>query len=126
MNTPFTLIETRTTRYTGEDGKERAVLFHEDYEQLLATADLFRAFQRLIDYEAYGVKICFNECTREGHKGNDTQKDYQSQYNQLVFMREKMISPEWVLQFLDGEKFDMPEATERIFINNEPKNCSHS
>jgi hypothetical protein len=33
---PQTGVETRTTRYKGEDGRERAVILWEDYEQLLS------------------------------------------------------------------------------------------
>jgi hypothetical protein len=34
--TPMNLIETRTTRYRGEDSQERAVMLWTDYESLLA------------------------------------------------------------------------------------------
>lgn len=119
---PLNLIKTRTTRYTGEDGKERAVLFHEDYEQLIAnaaSADLFRAFQRFLDYEAYFLKVWFDECTKEGADGTSTQRRYQFGYNQLVCMRQRLVNPEYLLQFLDDKKFDMPEAIERIFPKGE-------
>lgn len=113
--TPLNLIKTRSTRYMAHDGHERAVLFHEDYEQLIANADLFEAFQRLIDYECNSLKMWVDECTKEGHQGGETQHVYLFAYNQLVTIRQRMISPEWVLQFLNRDKFDMPEATERIF-----------
>lgn len=79
-------------------------------------ASLISAFQRFIDYEAYFVKMWFDECAREGHAGSELQKRYQARYNELVLLREKITGPEFLLQFLDREKFDMPAATERIFI----------
>jgi len=76
---------------------------------------MFKALQRFIDYEAYFLKVWFDECTKEGYEGSDVQKRYQFGYNQLACMRQRLVNPEYVLQFLDAEKFDMPPAMERIF-----------
>lgn len=85
---------------------------------------LVEAIKRYIDYEAYGVKMWFDECTKEGFSGGEYQLRYQARYNGLVCMREHITGPEFLLQFLDKEKFDMPAATERIFIDEscKPKN----
>lgn len=107
------------------DGKPRVIVIEEELKQLIDNnGKLFRAFQRLIDYECYGLKMWFDECTKEGQEGGETQKHYQFGYNSFVALRQRMLSPEWVLQFLDKEKFDMPEATERIFPAKEPETKS--
>jgi hypothetical protein len=77
--------------------------------------NLFHAFQRLIDYECNGLKMAFDECTKEGHEGGETQLKYQFGYNSLVALRQRMLSDTWVLQFLNKKEFDMPEATEMIY-----------
>lgn len=68
------------------------------------------AFRRVIDYECAALLLCMKRCQRKVEW-----EIYQNQFNNLVLLRERMISPEWVLQFLDKKKFDMPEAKERVF-----------
>lgn len=48
MTTSLNRIETRTTRYQGEDGKERAVIMWEDYEALTkAVTELTEALEQI-------------------------------------------------------------------------------
>lgn len=77
--------------------------------------DILQAFCRFIDYQAYLTKIWFNECEREGYKCSNTQKIYQHHYNMLVAMRAR-VTEEYLAQFLDETRFDMPEATKELFL----------
>jgi hypothetical protein len=72
--------------------------------------DMLKGFKRLIDYECNTSKYWIGQCD----KGTTIWRIYQNQYNSLADLREKLTVP-FVLQFLDRIKFDMPEATTRIF-----------
>lgn len=75
------------------------------------------AVRRMIDYEASGLRMFFDECEREGDLKGDTRRKYQSDYNTLVTLREKM-TPAYMETV---SKWDGHEATARIFIDDEGK-----
>jgi hypothetical protein len=82
---------------------------------VLCSKDLLAAVKRLVDYEANNLLYWFNECQVHDHAGNETQRIYQANYNTLVSLREK-LTLESLPQFLDRQKFDMPEALKPIYI----------
>lgn len=55
---------------------------------------------RAIDYEATGTHMWFDECTKEGFKGCETQKNYQYGNNCLYNLRTK-LTPEYLKQFVN-------------------------
>jgi len=76
-----------------------------------AQKEMLFAFKRVLDYECNMLRYWIGQCPPDSQIRNI----YKGQFNGLVLLRERMLSPGFVLQFLDANKFDMPEATERIF-----------
>ncbi len=78
----------------------------------MTTNETREAVKRLIDYECNSLRYWIRQCNRHETKNKEI---YQSNYNTLVCVRER-ITEEYLAQFLDRTKFDMPEAVERIFF----------
>ena len=55
---------------------------------------------RAIDYEASGTRMWYDECTKEGFKGGNTQQSYQYGNNTLANLRAK-LTPEYLKQFVN-------------------------
>lgn len=74
------------------------------------------AVRKLIDSECSAQKMFFDECDREGQHGSDVQKIYQSNFNTLVILREKITAEN--LNFNGAAYVTYAPVTERIFIQN--------
>lgn len=105
----FTSADVKNTLCVNRVMNDFGCVYHVEKED--GKPNLFYAFKRVLDYECNTLRYWIGQC----QPGSRQWHVYQNQFNGLVLLRERMISPEWVLQFLDKKKFDMPEAKERIF-----------
>ncbi len=67
---------------------------------------------RALDREALSFRGFFDECTRESRAGSDEQKQYASEHNLLVDLREKFTT-EYLDQF---RTLAITPQTEKLYI----------